>query len=320
MKNTRKIIVQVLLLAAFVLMAFLISLTQSNKAQVELLTNGLSTETKTITSVNHDSVRDLVNYLEQQYPKEKIQLQLKNKHVKEQFLIWANYQLPELPVTKGRSFDLADFNGEISFAILSQNSQAEIRETQNNRYLKYQDSYLSVIGTLKENYQENNYYVTTGPNQRSAYNALQNYEIFLDGLTNAQAKKVAQHFDGKITNQSSIKKIVAANKSPLWLLFVAIVLAIIILVLGAFLTVLTKRELIDAKLHGELKLKLRLNLTIKFLASLVIIILLASIISYYAFYYSNFFDYLIIALLLLGLILIYYVLQIYLSRNQRINK
>ncbi|MCT7875177.1 MAG: hypothetical protein N4Q11_02620, partial [Lactobacillus iners] len=85
----------------------------------------------------------------------------------DEILVWANYNIKGQPVIgdNARYFNKAEFQGNVTFAVISAHTPlANIVTSQNNRYLKYEGQYISIIGQLKANdqseIQQSAYYLT----------------------------------------------------------------------------------------------------------------------------------------------------------------
>lgn len=294
MKKFQHGFVYLLLLTSLIVLGFLISTSQSNDAQVELATNGLSENAKQIDQNQDKKIATLLTYLDKKYGQENIQVQLQNKKTTSQYLIWSNYQIPKLPVQTGRSFALNDFNGEISFVIVGQQPQIKVYETQNNRYLKVGDDYLSIIGTLKQSFYRDNYYITTGIKQATGKDSLNNYKLLIDGLSESQLKTVAKYLDGSVKSIEEIKSVITKYKSPVWIFIIAIVLVLLTILIGPALSSVDRRLLRNSQGNDDLKKKIRWNNWLKFTLSLIFINVLALVVVYVGFYFSNYYQYLML--------------------------
>lgn len=306
MKKIQRSFIYLLMFAALIGVGFLISTAQNNSAQVELATNGLSENARKIDQKKNQKIATFLAYLQKNYSQEKVQVQLQNTKIPNQYLIWSNYQIQKLPVDNGRSFALNDFNGEISFAIVGQKSVVQIYETQNNRYIKVGDDYLTVIGTLKQSFYRDNYYITTGTKQATAQNNLQDYELLIDGLSSNQYKNISKHLDGKVTRISDLEKVVTQYKSPIWVFIVAILLIILLLIIGPILSILDKAETRKSGVSLELQKRIKLNNFFKFLLTIILIFAVAMVVTYIAFYFNNFYQLLLVSGLVVVLDVISY--------------
>lgn len=204
LNNMKKFLLIVTIFLAFVGLAFTISIKQSQNADIILTNNGLSSSYCVYQPNLKLKIRKLLQYLDKNCKSSKLQVQLKSKYDTDEILVWANYNIKGQPVIgdNARYFNKAEFQGNVTFAVISAHTPvANIVTSQNNRYLKYEGQYISIIGQLKANdqseIQQSAYYLTTGIQQQTGNNTLNNYKIIVDGLNKKQAKKVGHFLKAK---------------------------------------------------------------------------------------------------------------------------
>jgi hypothetical protein len=180
---------------------------QSQEADQLLEAYGLSNNTCYFEVENKQTIGAFLVYLQKKYPKNKIQLHLANKNEPNQTLVWSNYNIINLPTESGRYFEVDDFKGRVTFAVLGLNSKAATLKTQGNQYLKLNNNYYSVIGTFKHYRQmkQTGYYLTTGPKQPTGQFKLKNYVIIIDSSPKV-IRHLAAHYHVKAKVPAFVKK------------------------------------------------------------------------------------------------------------------
>ncbi|MCW8103872.1 hypothetical protein ONZ77_00900 [Lactobacillus mulieris] len=197
----KKIFFGIFLLACFLVAGVLVSNIQSISADQVLTASGLSSYSRNLKTNSKVEIRTLLKYLTKKYPNEKITLELNNKYDQDQVLIWSNYQNELLPVAKGRYFNPEEFEGVVSFGIVSPTSNIQLLNTQDNKYIVLNNRYISVVGTLKEvsDNIQTKYYLTTGINQANSKARLNNFDIIIDTPSNRVVQGVSKYLNGQVT-------------------------------------------------------------------------------------------------------------------------
>lgn len=198
--NWKKVSFIFIVFLTFLATGFLLSNVQSREADQQLEAHGMSNNTRYFYPKGDEKIQDFLLYLTKHYPKSKIQLHLENKKDKEQVLVWSNHNVQALPTQSGHYFNLEDFKGQVSFAVLGPDTVKNILEVQNNRYVIYHQRYYSVIGEFKNYHQkeQTNYYLTTGTNQPTAQFKLKNYRVLFDCNYRSTLTKVAKNYHAQL--------------------------------------------------------------------------------------------------------------------------
>ncbi len=312
----KKYLLIILTFLSFLGISFLISDVQSTKAQFTLATNGLTAEAKEITSPKNTSIKNMVTYAEKSFPKTNTQIQLISKSDNKKVLIWANFDLPELPTEKGRYFSKTDFAGKVTFSIISDNPIVEVLNVQNNKYINQNGQYIAVIGTLKQSYLQDRYYLTTGALQSNSSAKLKNYQVVVDGLNKTQLKKFTKYLSGKSKTPSFIKQVkIDPNKTKLEF-GLTIALIVIILILSVLMAVQTTQISIRSNVKGSLLEKLLTNKVIRFAGVSLLTVLLPLLISNFTMYFSKQTDLVIILAITWVLEVITFTMTVLLNRRK----
>lgn len=203
MKLKRLIVILVSLLC-FIGLGVTLSKQQSQRADQILTHNGLSSPYYIFTTNKKKTIRTFIKYLEKNWPKSNLQVHFKTKKNPNRILIWSNYNLKSQPMAKGSSryFNKSNFQGSISFAVISAQTQDNLIIAQGNRYLKEKNNYYSVLGQLKENtespYAQTAYYLTTGVEQPTSKSELRHYDITIDGLPKKDKTRVQKYLAASV--------------------------------------------------------------------------------------------------------------------------
>lgn len=205
--NWKKITFILMVFLTFLCTGWLLSSVQSKEADQLLDAHGLSNNTRYFYTKNSQSIKKFLLYLEENYPKTKIQVHLDNQNDQNQVLVWANHQIASLPTQTGHYFSKDDFKGQVSFAVLGPNSEKNVIELQGNKYVFFKGQYYSVIGTFKDYHQseQTKYYLTTGVHQATAQNPIDNYRIVIDCNSKKSLKKIAHHYHGQLKIPDFVK-------------------------------------------------------------------------------------------------------------------
>ncbi|MCI1290228.1 MAG: hypothetical protein LKG31_01365 [Lactobacillus sp.] len=262
--NWKKIL---LIACSFLLLlglAFPVSNLQSLSADQILTENGFSPNTKQFTPHRHVRIKTLLKHIQGW---SRVQLHLADQNLPHRVLVWSNYNLRAMPVTTGRYFDSNDFKGQVTFAVVTPNVANNLLTTQGNRYVQEGERYISVIGILKNN-QENErtrYYLTTGLKQANSRDWLSNYTLTIDGLSRNQLNQLSSdlHAQPKTPNfVSQFRHRHRAYRALQWF-FGAILL--IVLFLNAGLSAFLDRERTSlGKIHGPLLTNWLVNRSFRF--------------------------------------------------------
>lgn len=200
--NIKKIVIYLISVLSFIGLGITLSLQQSQRADQVLNNNGLSAKYYVYTVKNKLKVKDLLNFLNKKIDNNHLQVHLKSKYDQNRILIWANYNIPSQPLAKSSSryFTKSDFDNQIPLAVISAQTKDGVMLFQGHHYLKENNRYITVIGQLKGNSESENsqkvYYLTTGIKQPTANEALDDYQVSIDGLNNNQASQVKKYLGG----------------------------------------------------------------------------------------------------------------------------
>lgn len=287
MTNLKKNILYGLVFICFLLLGLLVSRAQANKAELSLATNGMSTSAREITKPKKVAVKKLLQHVTNKYSDKKVQIQFTNKSDINEIIIWANFDLTNLPIEKGRYLTKSDFAGHIPFALCTKNSTAEIEEIQKNQYILYDNAYISVVGSLKEGYVQDNYYITTGINQFTNRFNLPDYTLVIDGLSKTEYADVAKFVSGKVKQPAFIKEAVKNQNNPIVPFALAILLIVMSGIIVTFLAIITRKMNKETQLRDRLFKNLQVNLAVRFGGFTLLLATFALIISYYFFYFSQ---------------------------------
>lgn len=202
----KKIFLLFIIFLAMLGMGSMLSNIQSDEANQLLEAYGLSNNTRYIKIKNDQNISTFVRYLEQKFPKNKIQLHLASNRKDKQTLIWSNKDVLTLPTEAGRYFTSDDFKGRVSFGVLGLNANVKQYKTQGNQYIVLNNKYYTVIGSLKHYRQmkQNGYYLTTGSKQPTGQFKLRNYVIIIDSSTRV-IRQIAAHYGVKVKTPSFVK-------------------------------------------------------------------------------------------------------------------
>lgn len=291
--NFKKIIVFLISILCFVGLGITLSIQQSQRADQMLNNNGLSAKYYVYSVKKNKKVKNLLEYLNKMNNKH-LQVHLKSKYDNNRILIWANYDIPSQPLarTSSRYFTKSDFDSQIPLAVISSQTKEGVVTFQGHHYLKENDRYITVIGQLKSNSESENsqsvYYLTTGIHQPTANEALDNYQVSIDGLTDKQAANVKKFLGGK-------QKIVDFAKTynrqhginPTKKFMFAILCAIVALVSSAIMGVLdSKSSKVAFAKNSFLKYLLKSN-AFKYVFSNLIMILAVFVVLQFTNFFSN---------------------------------
>lgn len=252
--NWKKITFIFIVFLTFVASGLLLSNVQSREANQLLDAHGLSNSTRYFYSKKNITVSEFISYLNKNYHSKRLQLHLTNRKNHVQTLIWANHSLLQLPVESGRYFAADDFQGQVSFAVLGSNTKKNVLDVQNNKYLKYNQQYYSVIGTIKERYQDknNSYYLSTGINQPTGKFKLQDYQIILDCNSQQSLKKIAHHVGGTLYTPDFVRKHQIYRFSVIREIFFILLLWLIAIGANALIAMMQWRQVKLTHLKGSL--------------------------------------------------------------------
>lgn len=314
----KKYLLMFLTLISFILMSVLISNVQSNQAQFTLEANGLSKDAREITTTKDYTIASLINHLQKTAPKNKIQVQLSDKTNSDRVLIWSNYDLPTLPIVdgKGRYFNQSDFSSDVTFAVISKNSAIPTLNTQDHQYVKQNNQYIAVIGTLKESSIQKQYFISTGPKQTNNREKLGQFVVLIDGLNKNQLIQLSKFLDGKVTEPLFIKKINQQKQVPIWQFGLTIFLVVVIIgtaiLIGIQLTSISLRS----HVHGNLLQRLLTNKSIRYVGLSLLLFLLTILFANYVLYFSSFGDYFSVISLVWGIHVLSFVMTVIFMRRK----
>lgn len=203
----KKTFLLIIIFLAMLGVGSMLSNIQSNEANQLLEAYGLSNNTRYIKIKTNQNISTFVRYLEQKFPKNKIQLHLASNRSDNQTLIWSNRNVLTLPTESGRYFTSDDFKGRVSFGVLGLNANVKQYKTQGNQYIVLNNKYYTVIGTLKHYRQmkQNAYYLTTGSKQPTGQFKLRNYKIIIDSSPKV-IKQIASHYCVKTKTPYFVKR------------------------------------------------------------------------------------------------------------------
>lgn len=200
--NLKKVIISLISILCFVGLGITLSIQQAQRANQVLNNNGLSAKYYVYTVKKNKKVKNLLEYLNKINNKH-IQVHLKSKYDSNRMLIWANYDIPSQPLARASSryFTKSDFDSRIPLAVISSQTKEGLVLFQGHHYLKEDNRYITVIGQLKSNSDSENsqkiYYLSTGIYQPTANEALNDYQVAIDGLNDKQAASVKNFLGGE---------------------------------------------------------------------------------------------------------------------------
>lgn len=247
--NIKKIVIYLISVLSFIGLGITLSLQQSQRADQVLNNNGLSAKYYVYTVKDKLKVKDLLNFLNKKIDNNHLQVHLKSKYDQNRILIWANYNIPSQPLAKSSSryFTKSDFDNQIPLAVISAQTKDGVMLFQGHHYLKENNRYITVIGQLKGNSESENsqkvYYLTTGVKQPTANEALNDYQVSIDGLNNNQASQVKKYLGGsqKIVDfASTYNRQHGINPTKKFLF--AIICIIVILITSAVMGILDSKK------------------------------------------------------------------------------
>lgn len=317
----RKLLVLIGIFLLFLGVGTVCSNMQSQLADQILQSRGMSMESRIVKAKKSQKISAFIKWLEKEYPKESIQLQLKNKQDSNQILIWAqNRDLAYFPVSSGRFFSADDFTSRVTLAAISSATEASVIRTQGNSYLNLDDSYYSVVGTLKAVPYQNSkdYYLTTGEKQATANGNLKNYTIYVDA-SSATISKIASHLGSYSYWPDYVKR---NRQRRLTLLMPEAILITFMLGFGILLVglyaYLTFKGAEMSHVKGELLINLVLNKSGRF----IVFLILESLGAYYFLIWKAYFgNRMALGLILTGTTVIelitYTALLVYFIRKMR---
>lgn len=290
----KKYLFLILTFLSFLGIGYFISSIETTNAQINVVTNGMSKNTRQISGVKKGKVVSLLHYLDNKYKNNSVILQLVDHSQQNRVLMWSNFDLPALPTNegKGRYFLKSDFESEIPLAITNVASTIEITQTQGHSYLKNGDQYIAVIGILKGlDPNDERYYLTTGINQPTSSEKLKNYQIIIDGLNQSQLNHVAKAFGGKVKKVAELEQTLAKNRKPYLEFSLTLVLIVITIIINILQAIRITKLSIQSKVHGNLLRRLLTNQTIRDRAANAGLALLALLVGNYIFFFNDFTDY-----------------------------
>lgn len=272
----------------FLSTGWLLSGVQSKEADQLLDAHGLSNNTRYFYTKNEQSIQQFLLYLEKKYPKTNIQVHLDNQKEKNQVLVWANHQIASLPTQNGHYFSKDDFSGKVSFAVLGPNSENNVIELQSNKYVFFNGQYYSVIGTFKNYHQseQTKYYLTTGINQPTAKNPLNNYRIVVDSSSKKVLKQLANHYHGQLKIPAFVKNHQFHQLSVLNEIIGLFILWLIALIANGLIAFLEYKQVSRTHLSGSLLNNWLINRSIR----LVLIEAILGVIAYAILRSNSFFS------------------------------
>lgn len=206
--NWKKISFILIVFLTFLGTGIMLSNVQSREADQLLEAHGMGNGTRYFYTNNSEKISDFLHYLNQNYPKVRLQIHFDNQQNQDQVLVWANHSLQKLPTQSGRYFAPDDFKGSISFAVLGPDSKNNVIERQGNRYVHVGQNYYSVIGEFKNYHQseQKKYYLTTGINQSTADCPLSNYRIVIDCSNKNVLREIAKKYQASLKTPSFVKR------------------------------------------------------------------------------------------------------------------
>lgn len=244
-----------LLVCSFLLLlglAFPVSNLQSLAADQILTENGFSPNTKQFMPRRHVRVRTLLKHLRGW---SKVQLHLADQNQPHRVLVWSNYNLRPMPVTTGRYFDGNDFKGQVTFAVVTPDVANSLLTTQGNRYVQESNRYISVIGILKNNQQNerSRYYLTTGLKQANSRDWLSNYQLTIDGLSRSQLNQLSAYLHAQPKTPTFVAQFRHRHRAYRALQWLFGIMLLVALVLDAgFWAFLNRERTSLGKIHGQL--------------------------------------------------------------------
>lgn len=287
MINFKKILLLVLPLLTFLGIGAMVSNIQSDDADELLAAHGLTNNTRYFRTDSDETISTFLKYLDQHYPKHKIQLHLDSNYEKKQVLVWANSDVKKLPTESGRYFSADDFKGKVSFAVLGPKAKTvNVLEVQNNRYVLLGRRYYSVIGEFK-NYPQvemDKYYLTTGVDQPTAQDQIKNYRIVIDAAPKV-IKKVARHYHASLHVPSFVQQHHRDRLSIMPNILMMIAFVIVGIIASILLAVLVSQQAKLTHLRGDLLRNWVINRSVRlFMAEGVLALVSYVFLHWHAFY------------------------------------
>ncbi|KRL63638.1 NOL1 NOP2 sun family protein [Lactobacillus psittaci DSM 15354] len=202
----RKYSILAFIFICFLLIGLMVSNLQSLSADQVLTANGLSANSRNLTTKRKISLRTLLQYTEKKFSKEKITFEFYNKYDTDQVLIWSNYENTLLPVAKGKYFTPDQFEGRVSFALTSPTSNVKTLKVQDNQYIVLNNNYISVVGNLKsvDDSVQTKYFITTGVKQANSKINLSNFKIIVDTSSNRVVEELSSYLNGKVSTPAIV--------------------------------------------------------------------------------------------------------------------
>ena len=236
----KKAIVIIISLLCFIGLGISLSIQQSQRADQVLNNNGLSSPYYILKPHKNTSIKKFLTYLEKNHDGH-LQVHFKSQYDPERILIWANYNLKSQPMAKNSSryFNKSDFTSNIPFAVVSAQTHDNLISRQNNKYIKEGDHYYSVIGELKQNSENPNgqtaYYLTTGTNQPTSKENIENFNITIDGINKKDLSRITKYTKSTLQNVDYTKTYNRKHGISPTKKFIFSVLCVIISAIDAFI-------------------------------------------------------------------------------------
>jgi hypothetical protein len=285
--NSRKIFLFIASFLCFLLSAFLVAKIQSQMADQVFQAHGLSNNSRIIKCKNQQqTIAHLLNKLQNKPKQPYLQLHFQNRADPNEILVWANREIPAMPLTNGHYFSLDDFKGEVTLAVTGSGVNKDIITRQGNQYIFWHQRYLSVIANLKS--KEKRYYLSTGPKQITAQAKLADFKLTADSNNAANIKSLAHYLKAATAMPKFVKQHKQSQLTTILPLIVVIVLlALLNLIAISFVATLTAAQARLSALHGKLLHNWLINRSIRNLLVVLLLAIIAYVLTAWQAYLSN---------------------------------
>lgn len=287
--NWKKISLIIIVFLSFIGTGLMLSNVQARQANQLIDAHGMSNNTRSFHINENIKISDFLKELSQNNSQSKIIIHFDNLKNKQQVLIWSNYKVPSMPVKKGRYFTKEDFTGVVSLAILGQDYDKNILETQNNRYLMVNNKYYSVIGELNTNNQniKNKYYLSTGINQRTADASLKNYQIIMDSSKKSILKKIVKKYHVSPKIPAFVKRHQYLRLSIFWEFFLILIFWLIAIIANCLIAIMQAKQVRLTNLSGKLLRNWILNRSMRIILGQLLLVVFADFILNWSLFISK---------------------------------
>lgn len=320
----KRLILLIISFLAFLGLGLILSRQQSQRADQVLSNNGLSSTYYVFNPKKKHNIKQFLTYVNKKFSHDKVQIHFESDYIPDRVLIWANYNLKSQPLAKGSSryFSKNDFDGTIPFAVISSDTKDRVVTLQNNRYLKENNDYVTIIGELKKNNESQNgqavYYLSTGINQPTAKESITNYKVVVDGLNKNEANALQNYLRGSMQIKDFSKTYNRQHGiSPTKKLIAAILCVVIALIVAAIAAVLAENPVNLKYVSSKIWAHLLADSGLRFFLANGIIVILTSLGLQTWNFYSNHSQLYVLFLVVFAMQIITYVLMLLLIKIKK---